>query len=207
MAVRAVFFDVGETLVDERRYWREVAELARVPEHALWAALGVTIDRGEDHTALFRHLGVERPHDIDATVVYTLEDLYPDALACLEAVRAAGYRVGIAGNQSAALEAWARSAGLPADVIGSSAGWGVRKPSAAFFERLVAEAGFAADEVAYVGDRVDNDVAPAAAAGLVAIWLRRGPWGLLQRGDGVAAAVIDSLAELPATLASLSGSE
>lgn len=204
MTLRAVFFDVGETLVDERRYWREVAGLAGVPEHALLAALGVTVERGEDHTALFRHLGIERPAEIDETVVYDVEDLYPDALGCLEAVRAAGYRVGVAGNQSAALEAWARAVDLPVDVIGSSAGWGVRKPSSAFFERVVEEAGFVASEVAYVGDRVDNDVLPAASAGLVAVHVRRGPWGMLQPTPQEAALGVDDLASLPAALASLS---
>ena len=204
MTVRAVFFDVGETLVDERRYWREVAGLAGVPEHALLAALGVTVERGEDHTALFRHLGIERPAQIDETVVYDVEDLYPDAPGCLEAVRAAGYRVGVAGNQSAALEAWARAVDLPVDVIGSSAGWGVRKPSSAFFERVVEEAGFVASEVAYVGDRVDNDVLPAASAGLVAVHVRRGPWGMLQPTPQEAALGVDDLASLPAALASLS---
>ena len=199
--LRTIFFDVGETLVDERRYWREVAELAGVPEHAVWAALGVTITRGEEHTMLFDHLGIERPARIDELIVYRREDLYPDALQCLEALRGAGYRLGLAGNQSAALEAWARAEALPVDVIGSSAGWGVRKPDPAFFERLVAEAGCAPNEVAYVGDRVDNDVIPAAAAGLFAVWLRRGPWGLLQRGAGSAALVVDTLAELPAALA------
>jgi len=109
----------------------------------------------------------------------------------------------MAGNQSARLEAWARSAGLPVDVIGSSASWGVRKPSPAFFERLVGEAGFEPAEVAYVGDRVDNDVEPAAAAGLVAVWVRRGPWGLLQRGTHRATLTIDSLAELPAALTAI----
>jgi HAD superfamily hydrolase (TIGR01662 family) len=203
MPVRAVFFDVGETLVDERRYWRHVAELGGVPEHVLWAALGVTIERGEDHTALFRHLGIERPTEIDEVVVYDVSDLYPDARPCLEAVRAAGYRVGLAGNQSARLEAWARSAELPVDVIGSSASWGVRKPSPEFFERLVAEAGFPPEEVAYVGDRVDNDVVPAAEAGLVALWIRRGPWGLLERGGEAAALQIGSLRELPAALVSI----
>jgi HAD superfamily hydrolase (TIGR01662 family) len=203
LALKVVFFDVGETLVDERRYWREVAELAGVPEHALWAALGITIARGQDHTELFQHLGIERPPTIDQVVVYDVIDLYPDAVPCLEAVRAAGYGVGLAGNQSVALEAWARSAGLPVDVIGSSASWGVRKPSAAFFERLVTEAGCAPHEVAYVGDRLDNDIEPALACGLVAVWLRRGPWGWLQRGASEAAIEIASLAELPAALAAL----
>jgi HAD superfamily hydrolase (TIGR01662 family) len=203
LTLRAVFFDVGETLVDERRYWREVARLAGVSEHTLLAALGMTIARGEDHTALFGHLGVARPAEIDDVVVYDRGDLYPDSLACLEALRAAGYRVGIAGNQSAALEAWARTADLPVDVIGSSAGWGVRKPSLAFFQRLVEEAGFPAQKVAYVGDRVDNDVLPAAAAGLVAIHIRRGPWGMLQPTPEDATLGLDDLVSLPEALASL----
>jgi FMN phosphatase YigB (HAD superfamily) len=203
MALRAVFFDVGETIVDERRYWREVAALADVPEHALWAAVGVTIERGEDHTAAFAHLGIERPAEIDRVVLYRSEDLYPDALPCLTAVRAAGYRVGLAGNQSAALETWVRAEDLPVDVIGSSASWGVCKPSPAFFERLVAESGFRAGEVAYVGDRVDNDVEPAAECGLVAVWIRRGPWGWLQRGGERAALRIESLDDLPAGLSRL----
>lgn len=201
MTLRAVFFDVGETLVDERRYWREVAAIAGLPEHVLWAALGVTIERGEEHHELYRHLGIERPDRIDDVVVYDRGDLYPDALPCLEELRAAGYRVGLAGNQSSALEQWARAADLPVDVIGSSAGWGVRKPSAGFFERLVAEAGFPAGQVAYVGDRVDNDVVPAAACGLVSVWVRRGPWGWLQRGGDRAAIRVDSLSELPRVLA------
>ena len=34
-------------------------------------------------------------------------------------------------------------------------------------------------DVAYVGDRVDNDVVPSSAAGMRAVWLRRGPWGIV----------------------------
>ncbi|HEY7732725.1 MAG TPA: HAD family hydrolase [Gaiellaceae bacterium] len=202
MAVRAVFLDVGETLVDERRYWAQVATLAGVEEHALWAALGVAIHRGEDHRDLFRHLGVERPARIDS-VVYERGDFYPDALPCLEALRAAGYVVGAAGNQSHELEAWLRAQQLPIDVIGSSAGWGARKPEPAFFERMVGAVGHDPGQVAYVGDRVDNDVEPAAAAGLVAVHLRRGPWGRLQAPSDSARVTLETLAELPEALGSL----
>ncbi len=202
MALRAVFFDVGETLVDEERYWREVARAVGVGPHVLWAALGVTIARGEEHLGLWRHLGIERPHAWD-TVVYSLDDLYPDAIECLEAARAMGLVVGVAGNQTAALETWARSAELPVDIVTGSASLGVRKPDAAFFERLAALAGLELREVAYVGDRVDNDVLPAAAAGLVAIHVRRGPWGRLQASPPEAALAVDDLASLPDALASL----
>jgi HAD superfamily hydrolase (TIGR01549 family) len=200
MAVRVVFFDVGETLVDEQRYWRAMAEAAGVGPHVVWAALGMTIERGEEHWELWRHLGVDRPEAWDG-LVYSVDDLYPDALACLERTRGAGMVVGLAGNQSARLEAWARSARIPVDVVTGSASLGVRKPDPAFFRALVNLARSEPGDVAYVGDRADNDVAPALKAGLVAVHVRRGPWGRLQttpRG----AIVVDSLDELPDALAS-----
>lgn len=201
MTVRAVFFDVGETLVDEERYWCAVAGAAGLGPHVVWAALGVTIARGEEHSELWRHLGVERPAEAWDSVVYSADDLYPDAVACLERIRAAGMFVGVAGNQNAALEAWARSSALPVDVVTGSASLGARKPDPAFFACLVDVAGVEAAQIAYVGDRVDNDVLPALRAGMVGIHLRRGPWGRLQTTPSGARA-IDSLAELPDALAS-----
>ena len=166
-------------------------------------ALGVTIERGEEHDALWRHLGIDRPQGWWHGITYTLDDLYPDALDCLRRTRELGLQVGIVGNQTEALEAWARDASLPADVISSSASLGVRKPDPAFFAKVVELMGCRAEEVAYVGDRVDNDVLPAAAAGLVAVHVRRGPWGMLQSTPPEAALVLDDLASLPDALASL----
>jgi len=120
----------------------------------------------------------------------------------LESVRSLGLRVGVAGNQSTRLEEWLRAARLPVDVVASSDGLGARKPDPAFFAALVELAGCAPAELAYVGDRVDNDVVPALRAGMPAVHLRRGPWGRLQPTPpgGIAVA---SLAEVPPTLASM----
>ena len=203
MALNAVVFDVGETLVDEERWWRLLADREGLQPHVVWAALGVTIARGEEHTALWGHLGIEEPPRWWSEIPYSIDDLYPDALDCLIRVRALGLRVGIVGNQTEALEAWARDAALPADVISSSASLGVRKPDPVFFEKVVELMGCPAGEVAYVGDRVDNDVLPAAAAGLVAVHVRRGPWGRLQPTPLEAALGLDGLATLPEALASL----
>jgi FMN phosphatase YigB (HAD superfamily) len=199
VAVEVVFLDVGETLVNEDRYWRELAAAAGVDAHVVLAALGVTIARGEDHTALWSHLDVPRPASV-RDLSYVEDDLYPDALPCLEALQARGLRVGLAGNQSEVLERWTRET-LPVTEVGSSASWGVRKPDPAFFERMLAEAGCAPGALAYVGDRVDNDVVPALAAGFVAVHVRRGPWGRLQRAPH-GALVVDSLSQLPDALAS-----
>ena len=203
VALRAVFFDVGETLVDEERWWRTLCERAGLQPHVVWAALGVTIARGEQHDAVWTHLGIERPDGWWQDLTYDLGDLYPDALACLEEMRALGLRVGLVGNQAAAMERWAREA-LPADVISSSESLGVRKPDPRFFQALVRLAGAERpSEVAYVGDRVDNDVRPAREAGLVAVHVRRGPWGRLQRPPENVPS-IESLAELSRALASRS---
>jgi FMN phosphatase YigB (HAD superfamily) len=197
--IRAVFLDVGETLVDERRYWGELARLAGIEPQALIAALGVAISRSEEHTSLWAHLGLERPRAADA-LCYEAGDLYPDALPCLEELRDAEYVVGLAGNQNETLEAWTRAT-LPADAYGSSASWGVRKPDERFFERIVEEARMHPAEIAYVGDRADNDARPALAAGLHAIHVRRGPWGRLQETPTGAIAVA-SLSEVAPALAS-----
>lgn len=66
---------------------------------------------------------------------------------------------------------------LPVNVIGTSDGWGVEKPSRGFFERVADEAGVAAESVLYVGDRLDNDIRPAQEAGMATALVRRGPWG------------------------------
>jgi HAD superfamily hydrolase (TIGR01509 family) len=203
VALKAVVFDVGETLVDEERWWRRLADREGLQAHVVWAALGVTIERGEEHTALWGHLGMEHPPRRWSEIPYSLDDLYPDAWHCLERVRERGYGVGVVGNQTEALEAWARASALPADVISSSASLGARKPDPAFFERVASLMGHAPGELAYVGDRVDNDVVPAAAAGMVAIHIRRGPWGRLQRTPPEAALALDDLASLPDALASL----
>ena len=192
MALKAVFFDVGETLVDETPTWERAADAAGVPRFTLMGVLGGLAARGEPHGRVWEILGVERPAEHGLVL-----DLYPDALPCLTAVREAGYLVGAVGNTPEAVEAELRK---HVDVVGSSARWRAEKPAREFFRRLVAEARADAGEVAYVGDRVDNDVVPALAAGLVAFHVRRGPWGHLHEPPE-GARRIGSLSELPEALA------
>ena len=195
MAVKAVFFDVGETLVDETAMWQRAADAAGVPRFTLFGVVGWLAAEGESHTRAWEVLGVAP----GAGGGFRHDELYPDALPCLTELRRRGFLTGAAGNTGASAEALLVEL---VDVVGSSARWGAEKPAAAFFERLVAEAGCSPAEVAYVGDRVDNDVVPAAAAGLVTVHIRRGPWGYLQQGAQLARIRIDSLAELPAALGS-----
>ena len=215
--IRAVFFDVGETLVNEDGVWRAWADWYGVPPLTFMGMLGAVIERRQHHLAVFEAfdpafaLESAEAARAAAGLSYALSDadLYDDALPCLRALRSSGYVVGIAGNQPPSVtETLFASAGV--DVVASSAAWGVEKPSPEFFARCAAAAGVAPEEVAYVGDRVDNDVVPAKAAGMTAVFLRRGPWGYVHATWPEAAAAdlrVESLAELPAALARLAERE
>jgi FMN phosphatase YigB (HAD superfamily) len=190
-SVTAVVFDAGETLLDETGLWSRAAAGAGVPEFTFMALLGSLIAGREHHRRVWEVLGVE-----PAPSEFAPEDFYPDAHPCLTRLREAGYLVGVAGNTPVSTEALL---GPHVDFAASSGGIGAEKPSAAFFDALVAACGRPAGEIAYVGDRVDNDVVPALAAGMVAIHIRRGPWGYL--GTAPAEAIsIEGLASLPAVL-------
>jgi HAD superfamily hydrolase (TIGR01509 family) len=188
VALRAIVFDVGETLIDETGMWERAADAAGVPRFTLMGVLGGLAARGAHHSDAWELLGVDPPAS-----TWSPDDFYPDALPCLDALRSQGFLVGAVGNTPAETEELLRE---HVDLIGSSGRWGVEKPAPAFFERIVEESGFAADETAYVGDRVDNDIRPAIDAGLLAVHIRRGPWGHLF--DAPPRAIrIRSLAELP----------
>jgi FMN phosphatase YigB (HAD superfamily) len=216
--IHAVFFDVGETLVDESRLWRLWADWLGVPRGAFLGALGDVIARGEHHRRVFDVVRPDlAPFDLAAARRaraaagwpdddFTADDLFPDALPCLRALGARGYVVGVAGNQPLRVEAMVRALDVRVDVVASSERWGVEKPSAAFFARVAEAAGVPPADVAYVGDRLDNDVLPALAAGMAGILVRRGPWGTAHAGRPEAAratAVVGGLAELPNVIAGL----
>ena len=126
------------------------------------------------------------------TFVFADRDLHADALPCLTALRERGPCLGAAGNMRAHHEEFLRP---HVDFVGSSERWGVEKPDPGFFARVLEETGAPAEEVLYVGDRVDNDVLPARAAGLQTIRIRRGAHARIESPEGIV--TIGSLSELP----------
>jgi FMN phosphatase YigB (HAD superfamily) len=205
--IRAIYFDIGETILDRTREYGAWAKWLDVPAHTFSAVFGAMIAAGHpvrDVIARFRpEPDFFRQHEslVSSGLLPELaeQDLYQDARATLAALTEAGYRVGIVGNQPAAISAQLRDLHLAADLVASSQEWGIAKPSREFFDRIVGDAGFPAASVAYVGDQLGNDIVPALAAGLPAIRVRTGPWGQLLKDDEVEArcfAVVDHLAEI-----------
>lgn len=217
-----VVFDVGETLVDETRYWRQWAARLGLPEFTWFAILGGVIARNLDHREAFRV--ADPSFDLAAAIKrydgdgafgpgerwWSTEDLYADVVPCLTELRVQGYRIGVAANNSqadrVALAEQLARCGVEIDFVASSAAWNVWKPDPGFFRLLVDETAAPPETIVYVGDRIDNDIVPARQAGLSAVFVRRGPWGYLQQSecpDGVS--TITSLEQLPPMLRALVG--
>ncbi|MEU0197142.1 MULTISPECIES: HAD family hydrolase [unclassified Streptomyces] len=206
--IETIVFDVGETITRDDRYWASWADWLDVPRHTLSALVGAVVAQGRDNADALR---LARP-GIDVAAEYHAReaagrgehlnegDLYDDVRPALSALRAAGIRVVIAGNQTPRAGELLRDLDLPADLIVTSGEWGVAKPQPEFFQRVREVARAAPEATLYVGDHPANDLFPAKAAGLRVAHLRRGPWGHLwaDAPEVVAAADwrIDSLTQL-----------
>jgi len=201
---RWVILDVGETLVDETRVWSIWADELGVPRLTFMAALGAVIDRTGEHREVFDLLGfpdwrARYPAFTAAYGSFREDDLYADALPAVRALMDDGFRLAIFANQPVSRSGELRALGFDPEVMAMSDEMGVSKPDAAFFARALALLGDPPPgSVAYVGDRIDNDVVPSSAAGMRAIWLRRGPWGVIHSlpPEVQPALVVRSLAEL-----------
>ncbi|MBE1590617.1 HAD family hydrolase [Nonomuraea angiospora] len=204
-----IAFDVGETIVRDDRYWASWADWLDIPRHTLSALVGAVVAQGRDNADALRLL---QP-DIDLDAEYAAreaagrgerieeDDLYPDVRPALIALRAAGHRLVIAGNQTERAAELLRALRLPVDAVATSGEWGVAKPDPGFFARLIEFTQAPPDHIVYVGDHPANDVGPAKAAGLRTAHIRRGPWGHLWAGTPDAAAAdwqISTLTELAA---------
>lgn len=217
--IAAVAFDVGETLIDETRIWLRWADRLGVTGLTMLGVIGGMAALDRPHGDAF---AVVRPGlDLEAELArwrlddpdgpranFDADDLYGDVRDCLARLRSSGRKVIIAGNQPPDARAALEAMELDVDAILISDELGVEKPTEPFFAAVVEAAGVAPHRIAYVGDRLDNDVLPARRAGMRTVLLRRGPWGHLhaERPDArLADVVTDSLTALPELLANLPG--
>ncbi|MFE7117843.1 HAD family hydrolase [Streptomyces sp. NPDC057654] len=218
--IRAVVFDVGECLVDETREYGTWADWLGVPRHTFSAMFGAVIAQGRDYRETFQefrpdfdlHKEREKRAAAGKPEHFAEEDLYSDVRTALTQLRADGPWLGIAGNQTVRAGRILRELFTDdVDLIGTSDDWGASKPDPEFFVRVAQAAPFEAEEILYVGDRLDNDIRPAVTAGMRTALIRRGPWGTIQQRDPEADSIttirIDSLDELSGKVAKLNAGE
>lgn len=217
--IRAVVFDVGECLVDETREYGTWADWLGVPRHTFHAMFGAVIAQRRDYREVFQEfrpgfdLYEEREKRAAAGQPETFgeEDLYEDVRRVLSQLRADGLWLGIAGNQTIRAGKLLRELfSDDVDLIGTSDDWGASKPDPEFFRRVAEAVPFADDEILYVGDRVDNDLRPAVAAGMHTALVHRGPWATIQwrteEAERLPTFRIESLQELSGLIADFNGS-
>ncbi|MGX1855054.1 HAD family hydrolase [Streptomyces sp. NPDC055299] len=218
--IRAVVFDVGECLVDETREYGTWADWLGVPRHTFVAMFGAVIAQGRDYREVFQEFrpGFDLYEERTARAAagqpehFDESDLYPDVRPVLAQLRGGGLWLGIAGNQTVRAGGILRSLfSHDVDLIGTSDDWGAAKPDPLFFERVADAVPFEKDQILYVGDRVDNDLRPAVAAGMPTALVHRGPWATIQWNTVQARELptfrIESLAELPEAIVKFNARE
>jgi putative hydrolase of the HAD superfamily len=210
-----VFFDVGGPIYDDVWYGRAVLAALRelggdVDEAEFWREVDRRRAAQAGMTAPLtrRFLGpAADPNEVAAIAQrswrYPPEALYDDVLPTLERV-SRRRRIGLLANQPAATRTALERDGVAPyiDLWILSDEVGFAKPDPRIFAHAVRAAGCAPHDAAYVGNRLDNDIRPARAAGMHTVWLLRGeapsrPTPAQLAEPDVA---IDDLAALPAAL-------
>lgn len=221
MALRAVFFDLDDTLCDTvgcrpERLRPAIAQLcAARPELDAERLLARALEP-LTHPRDVRGLGaaLEEAGPLDPGLVaealhifetyYAPLRLFPGATETVAAL-ARRYRLGIISNASQHQHAKLAHLGLAGCfapvILSSEVGW--EKPDPRIFRHAFRVAGVAPEEAVFVGDRLDVDVAGAQGAGMRAVWFNH--WGGEPAAGDRPDAVIQRLTELPAALERLQG--
>jgi FMN phosphatase YigB (HAD superfamily) len=217
--VETVFFDIGGVLYDDTIYARAM--------HTALRALGAAFTDDEfdrvyrearaAQSGSFRRLlarrflgpepdmrGLER--EASKHWAYPPDALHGDVRRCLDAL-AGHYRLGVIANQPSTVRDALRRDGLDTffDTWGVSDDVGLEKPDPRFFAHVIREASVPAETSVMVGDRLDYDIRPAKATGMLAVWVLRGEAPDDPTPEQLAEpdAAIAGLDELPAALEAL----
>ncbi len=192
--IKWLFFDIGSTLVDERGAYRH-----RIEE----IVSGTDISYEAFYDTMLGFYRQNKKGDLEAVKQYGLslpkwhgedELLYPEAKSCLQRLHRS-YKIGIIANQRSGTRERLQAFGILSDVdlVIASAEEGLAKPDPAIFRFALQRAGCPPEQSVMIGDRLDNDIAPAKKLGMKTIWVKQGfsglgaPQGELETPDASAA--------------------
>jgi HAD superfamily hydrolase (TIGR01549 family) len=138
---------------------------------------------------------------------YPPDALELDVIPCLQAL-SGRYRLGIIANQPSVVRDAMRRDGIEEffQIWDVSDDLGLEKPDPRLYAHALESAGVEPGRAAMVGDRLDYDVRPARAAGMLAVWVLRGeaPDSPTASQLAEADASVRTLRELPSALNDLS---
>jgi HAD superfamily hydrolase (TIGR01662 family) len=173
-----------------------VVDLRRHPDHRhddeIWFAFTERIVRG---------MGGGGPHAYECAVEITRGwerhenfDLYDDVRPAIDAIRAAGLKIGLVSNSSRDVREFARHHALEIEAGISSFHHGRTKPHASIFRAVLDLLDVEPEHATMVGDTIADDIEGARAIGMRAILLDRE--GMNREFEPR----IESLSELPEAL-------
>jgi putative hydrolase of the HAD superfamily len=178
--LRRLLREVGFDVTEEQAAAGFMAEIAYYLDHHLEGSDPERLERLRDRCAeeMRKALGVPGLDHATArrAMLGALEfTAYPDVLPALVELRGLGVTLVVASNWDCSLPDWLRPPGILelVDAVVTSAEVGAAKPSPRIFERALAVAGVEAGEALHAGDKVDNDVEGAAAAGVRGVLVQR----------------------------------
>jgi len=204
--VRAVLFDLGGTLVDERDYdaWVELARRVYLdldPDNLRHAFLevegildadpypGAAEDRLVDFWQRTLSRAADKPVDTATTrrflAAFREEErpvrLYSDTRRCLDILRRERRALGVVSNSTseAAVRRILDRVGILDyfERVVSSGTEGVEKPHPEIFHRALQRMGVRPEEAVFVGNLARTDAKAAQGAGLYGVWLNREGFG------------------------------
>jgi len=173
--IQWLFFDVGSTLIDESlAYEQRLREIAQAAALAYEKVLEMALEHYREN----RKGDLETAAQLGVTLTpwhHEWEKPYPDALSTLKKLHQ-NYRIGIIANQSPGTARRLRDWGLldEIDLVIASAEEGVSKPDRRIFELALRKSGCIPERSVMIGDRIDNDIAPAKQMGMKTVWVQQG---------------------------------
>ena len=195
-----IFFDIGSTLIDESKCYQ-------LRYHEAVAGTTISPDDFEKKVIEFSKQNLKGDHE--AVKYYGLklppwhkeaEKPYDNAEFVLKQLCQKGYRLGVIANQSPGTKNRLANWGLLKyfDIVLASAEEGVSKPDIEIFDRALNAANCLPVNAVMVGDRLDNDIAPAKKIGMKTVRIKQGLSGLasVTNESEQADNEIDNLSEL-----------
>lgn len=179
--IRAIAFDVFDTLVEITQPQRPLTALARWlrtqpgPPHSNDFEWLMT--RDFNLAAHFPGVPPDTIADITSAIARETASIaaFDDVLPTLAALQARGYRIALCSNLLAPYAEPALAAlPLPWDAITWSFHAHAAKPDPHIYRTLIQALDLPPQQILFVGDHIENDVTAPRRAGMSALYLRRG---------------------------------
>lgn len=173
--IKWLFFDLGSTLIDETECeeyrFNDLLEQSKLTKEVLTEKYREYIYKNQSpYKTIIKEFNLRKKE-----WPIHLEKLYSEVPFILEQLHRK-YHLGVIANQSLGTEKRLEKYGIRKyfNIVISSSEVGMTKPSLEIFKLALSTAGCLPNETYMIGDRLDNDIDPAAILHMHTIWVKQG---------------------------------